>query len=120
MEGHLEVAHERASFDRGCRERRGRIDITNAPALAEKVADGSLDAWVLLAVPVHTEDQVAPTVFVIVVEGAPDVGDDAGVIHLGKNGCRSRRNLDIVSVTSGFIVTGDAMAGCIDEFGDVG
>ena len=119
VERHREVGNEGAAFDRGCGEREGLVDVARAPALAEEIADRGFDARVFLVVPVHAEDEISAAVGVVMVERAPNVGDDSGVVHLGEGDGGSGRNWDVVAISAGAVVARNSVRRCVDELGDV-
>ncbi len=116
---HREVADERSSLDWRRGERERLIDVTRSPPLAEEVSDRSFDAGVFLVVPIHAKDEVTAAVGVVVVEGAPDVGDDARVVHRREGDGSSGGNWNVVAVAASAVITRNSVRRSIDELGDI-
>lgn len=119
-ERHGEIADEGFAFSGSGGEGEGGVVVVFAPALAEELSDWGLDAGVLLAVPKHSEDEVAAGHRVLASDGDPDVLDDSGAGDIGQNGGGSGGDLNVVTVPTAAVVAGDSLASCVNDGGNVG
>ena len=85
----------------------GDIVVGDPVADAEEVADGNLDAGVLLPVPVCPEHQLPEVPLVAAPDGDPDVLDAAGSLHLGEDRRLPGGDHGEVLVPAGPVVAGD-------------
>ena len=83
-EGHRPVAVPAAAVGGDADGQRDE-GLVHAVADAEEIADGALDAGMLLAVPVDAQRQQARVEGRLVGDGVPDVGDHARAFQLGQH-----------------------------------
>ena len=110
LERHSEIARQTGTVFRTGRKRQGCVVVSLIPALSEERADGRLYRRIIVAVPIHANDNV-----VSAQSGRwrrnrhPNVVDDSHSLDVCNDAFLTWfEGLQVISVTSGRVCTGDS------------